>query len=167
MISSVYWEWDLLIKSLRLGICLGVLYDTTEIFRIIIPHSGFMRNLEDGLYWIIATPAIFNLLQKESQGVFRGFSIAGILIAMFLYHKILARPWILWMESKMAVVKRRLTKRGKVLKIKEEGQRNILIFHRRNNGKEKNSSAKEKSKPLRNADGFDGSPCDDACGSSE
>lgn len=139
MVSTVYWEWGLLIKSIRLGLCLGILFDVISIFRMLIVHSPMISALEDALYWLIATPAIFCLLQTESQGVFRGFSVMGILLSLFLYHNFLAKLWLPWIEKIIVMGKRRLTKGKKILRIIGGKLGKKLKFHRRSNGKEKNS----------------------------
>ena len=129
---------------------------------MMLSHSNLFRNLEDILYWIISTIEIFRLQLEESRGVFRGFSMAGILLAMLVYHKLLAKMWISPLERVINSGKIRLTKWKKVLRMKISRWGSVLRFYGRSNGKKENSGSKKKAKPYGHGIGNHGSFGDDA-----
>lgn len=162
MVSSVYWEWELLLKSIKLGFQLGILYDGLRVFRMIINHSPLFMEIEDVFYWIISTLGIFHLQLVESQGVLRGFSMAGILLAMFFYHKLIAKLWICPVERAIQWGKIRLTKVKKMLRMKGKAWGCILYIFRRGNDKKKDQGSKKKAKSFSHDTGDHGSSGNDA-----
>ena len=122
MVSSVYWEWELLLLAIRLGIKLAFIYDGIRIFRFFVPHGNIIISIEDLFFWIYAGIIIFELQLEQSNGVLRGFSILGMLLGMFLYSKLLGERLLFAAEKGSVVFKRQLTKLGKVFKM------NLRIF---------------------------------------
>lgn len=157
MVSSVYWEWELLLQSIKLGIKLTFIYDGIRIFRILITHKNFVMSIEDLFFWIYATWIIFSFQLKESHGVFRGFFVLGMLFGMVFYNKVLGERLVLLAEKGIGLFKRQLTEIGKLIKIKLGKQENVCTKIRRKHGEKKNSCKKEKTKQSGNAVSYDGS----------
>lgn len=118
MVSSIQWEWELLLHAIRLGIEFAVIYDALRIFRTILTHHNFFVSLEDLVFWIYCTAAIFQMQFNQSNGVSRGFSILGITAGMLLYHKLIGERLISLAEKLIYFLKRQLTGIKKVFKMK-------------------------------------------------
>lgn len=78
-------------SSVLLGALLFFLYDILRIFRRIVPHGILWIGVEDFIYWLICTGAVFVMLYQENDGMVRGFSIGGIIVGMLLYYALLSR----------------------------------------------------------------------------
>lgn len=143
MVSSVYWEWALLLQTIKLGIKLAFIYDGFRIFRILIHHKNVFISMEDLLFWIYSAIIIFELQLELSEGVLRGFSILGMLLGMYLYNKILGERLVLLAEKGISLFKRQLTEVGKVFKIVLCKHRSVLTKSRSKHGKKKNTGKKK------------------------
>lgn len=87
-------EAVLLGTSILLGAALFLVYDVLRILRRVVPHGNLWIGLEDFIYWLICTAAVFVLLYRENDGMVRGFAFGGIVIGMLLYYVILSR-WMI------------------------------------------------------------------------
>ena len=161
MVSSVYWEWELLILAIKLGIKLSFIYDGIRIFRIFVSHKNIVISLEDLCFWIYAGIMMFEFQLEQSNGVLRGFSILGMLLGMFLYSKLLGERLLFWAEKGSLFFKRQLTEIGKVFKINLCRQKSVSKNIGRKHGSKKEKKRK-KTEPTGNDSGYDGSNCD-AC----
>ncbi len=77
--------------SILLGAVLFLLYDILRIFRRVIPHGAVWIGIEDFLYWLICTAAVFLMLYQENDGMVRGFAIGGVIAGTLLYYLLLSR----------------------------------------------------------------------------
>lgn len=94
MISPmIYEELQFLFHSILLGIGMGFLYDSMDIIRKAFSHTSFWINLEDISFWSIFCYYFFALQFGENNGIIRWFSIAGVCIGIFLFHKTVGKPW--------------------------------------------------------------------------
>ena len=91
MVSSVYWEWELFLLSMKIGLQIALIYEAVVIFRIFVKHRKWMIMIEDLCYWIYATAVLFKLQYRYSNGVLRGFSILGVLLGMVLYYIVVGK----------------------------------------------------------------------------
>ena len=121
--------------SVLTGACLFFLYDIFRIFRRIVPHGTVWVAVEDFLYWLICSAAVFLLLYRKNDGMIRGFALGGVVLGMFLYFVALSRMVIkvhVWILKKIIGVfmpvmhiarkihhflGKRLKKMGKVIKM--------------------------------------------------
>ena len=163
MVSSVYWEWELLLLTIKLGIKLAFIYDGIRIFRLFVSHGNIMISIEDLFFWFYAGIVIFELQLEQSNGVLRGFSILGMLLGMFLYNKILGEKLIFVAEKGSTVFKRRLTKFGKVFKMNLSRKKSVSKNLRRKHGGKKKKKEDKNANPSGSDSGYDGS-YSDACG---
>ena len=136
MVSSVYWEWSLLLQAIKLGIKLTFVYDGIRIFRILIKHRDVVISIEDILFWMYATVIIFEMQLEQSEGLLRGFCILGMLLGMYLYSKILGERLVVLAEKGITLFKRQLTDIVKMIKIKLCKHCNVSEKNRRKHGKE-------------------------------
>ena len=91
MVSSVYWEWELFLLSIKIGLKIAFIYEIMLIFRMFIAHKKWIKMAEDLCYWIYATAILFQLQYRYSNGVLRGFSVLGVLVGMVLYYIVVGK----------------------------------------------------------------------------
>ena len=77
--------------SVLVGAGLFLLYDVLRIFRRIVPHGNIWIGVEDFLYWLICTAAVFVMLYQENEGMVRGFALGGVVVGMLLYYLLFSR----------------------------------------------------------------------------
>ena len=77
--------------SVLLGVVLFIVYDILRIFRRIVPHGSIWVGVEDFIYWLICTGAVFVMLYQENDGMVRGFALGGLVIGMALYYVTFSR----------------------------------------------------------------------------
>ena len=77
--------------SILTGAELFLLYDTLRIFRRMVSHGAAWIGVEDFLYWLFCTAAVFVLLYWENDGMVRWFAFGGILLGMLIYYVTLSR----------------------------------------------------------------------------
>lgn len=77
--------------SILVGVGLFLLYDILRIFRRIVPHGNLWIGVEDFLYWLICTGAVFVMLYQENDGMVRGFTFLGIVCGMIFYYLLLSQ----------------------------------------------------------------------------
>ena len=146
MISSVYWEWELLLLSIKAGIKFALLYDGILIFRMLITHVLWIESLEDLLFWVYVAANLFQLQLNYSSGVLRGFSILGVIVGMWLYHGVVGKHINKLAKKGISVFKRRLTKTWKLFKIKLCKQNDGFTKCGRKDGTQRNSDEEKESK---------------------
>lgn len=157
MVSSVYWEWSLLLQAIKLGVKLTFVYDGIRIFRILIKHKRIVASIEDVFFWMYSAAIIFEMQLEQSDGVLRGFCILGMILGMYLYSKILGERLILLAEKGISLFKRQLTGIEKVFKMKLCKHDNVPANNRRKHGKEKDTGEKKAAEQTEYAGGNSGS----------
>ncbi|MGN0143062.1 MAG: spore cortex biosynthesis protein YabQ [Roseburia sp.] len=80
--------------SVLLGAGMFLLYDCLRILRRIVPHGTVWIGVEDFLYWLVCTGAVFVMLYFQNDGMVRGYSLGGILVGMLFYYGLLSRFFI-------------------------------------------------------------------------
>lgn len=80
-----------LLYSLLLGIMMTLVYDLFRILRRVFLHHKFLISIEDLIFWFGCGITVFLVMQKESNGVLRWFSIVGALFGMFIYRQLLGK----------------------------------------------------------------------------
>lgn len=157
MISSVYWEWSLLLQAIKLGVKLTFVYDGIRIFRILIKHRNIVISIEDIIFWMYSAVIIFEMQLEQSDGVLRGFCVLGMLLGMYLYSKILGERLMLLAEKGIGLFKRQLTDMVKMFKMKLCKRDTNSEKNRRKHGKEKNTGEKKETEQAEYAGGNSGS----------
>lgn len=161
MVSSVYWEWELLLLTVKLGVKLAFVYDGIRIFRFLISHKNIFISFEDFFFWVYASCILFKLQLEQSNGILRGFSILGILAGMLLYNKLIGERLIFLAEKGIGFAKRQLTECTKMFKIKLCKHCNVFKNNRSKHGRKKNSGKEKEAEQSGNAVGNDGSAGND------
>ena len=161
MVSSVYWEWELLLLTVKLGIKLAFVYDGIRIFRFLISHKNIFISFEDFFFWAYASCILFKLQLEQSNGILRGFSILGILAGMLLYNKLIGERLIFLAEKGISITKRQLTEHTKMFKMKLSKHRDVFKKSRSKHGRKKNSGKEKEAEQSGNAVGNDGSAGND------
>jgi len=69
---------------------MAFIYDIFRIFRKLVKHTAFFVYLEDVIYWIIVSFAMFYFMLSQNYGEIRIFTIIGAAIGAVLYLAILS-----------------------------------------------------------------------------
>ncbi|MDR1705558.1 MAG: septum formation initiator family protein [Clostridiales bacterium] len=72
------------------GLGCGFIYDGFRLFRYYMPHPAFFIHLEDLLYWLLVTTAVFYIFLNADFEEMRFFYIMGTLAGMGLYFALLS-----------------------------------------------------------------------------
>lgn len=85
LILSMSEQAILFLTTIVLGSIIGFCYDFIRIFRFKIYHPNFLINIEDFIYWILATGFVFFIMLNRNYGEIRFFTILGVFLGMILY----------------------------------------------------------------------------------
>ena len=98
MSEVIHHEILFFLISVLSGVLVLCGYDQLRVLRRVISHNAFFQSLEDFIYWTLAGIFCFGVAFKENSGAIRGFSLAAILMGMWLYYKTASR-WVIKSES--------------------------------------------------------------------
>lgn len=79
-------ELSFFLVSVLCGGILLLAYDVLRIIRRLVKHGTWILALEDLIFWIVAGVFIYSVIYRQNNGIIRGFSVAGMVIGMVLYH---------------------------------------------------------------------------------
>ncbi len=99
MILSMSSQVYLFAVTIVFGFAMGIFYDFFKILRKKINHADFITQVEDVLYWLITSFAMFYLVLNKTQGEFRGFYILGALLGLVLYSVTISELFVKLMLS--------------------------------------------------------------------
>lgn len=91
MSENIFSELYFLFYAILSGAFLAAVYDIFRIMRRVFVHSDFIVSLEDLVFWIFCAVSVFYLLNAQSDGRLRWFSVAGAAIGMFAYVTTISR----------------------------------------------------------------------------
>lgn len=83
-----------LLHALRIGALITLVYDGVVIIRKTLPHNSFWTALEDIGFWLFCAIYVFSCLYRESNGTLRWYAVAGALLGMWIYRKLLSVPFV-------------------------------------------------------------------------
>ncbi len=87
-------ELGILGASVLLGAVLFFCYDILRVFRRVFPRGAVWVSIEDMLYWLLFTAAVFLMLYQADDGMVRGFSLGGICVGAGVYYLVLGRYFV-------------------------------------------------------------------------
>lgn len=90
MSQSITIELHFFGVSILWGAIVLLAYDQLRVLRRIIRHNNFWVAVEDLIFWIIASVFIFAMIYVQNSGTIRGFSVAGMVIGMVIYHYVMS-----------------------------------------------------------------------------
>lgn len=82
----------LFLSTLIAGMAIGLFYDFFRIARKVIPHAGWVVQLQDLLFWVAATIGVFYFMLLRNFGEIRMFAILGVVIGAVLYFYTISKP---------------------------------------------------------------------------
>jgi len=91
MILSMPGQAWLFLSCVLTGAAIGVLYDFFRLIRKTVPHKPLVVQIEDVLFWVIATIGMFYFLLHRNFGEIRAFALIGALCGAVLYFTTLSR----------------------------------------------------------------------------
>lgn len=93
--NAIVWEICALAVSFFGGVRLAWIYDNIRAFRRVIRHRTIIFiTAEDVMFGIYAGVSMFVMLFSMSDGVARGFLLAGVAVGAALYFAFLSRIYI-------------------------------------------------------------------------
>ncbi len=125
MSVSIIEEFYFGVYSIVTGIGLALLYDVIRLWRRIVKHRRWQRDIEDIFYWIVCFLISFYLLYYGNNGVIRYFAVMGAGVGMLLYSFTVGRFFVdviyrllCCLMMPFSTVKNRLTRWKKHLTMK-------------------------------------------------
>lgn len=94
MNESVFWLYCFLT-----GIAITIVYDLLRIVRRVIKHSYPVVALEDILFWMFVSVALFLLLYHMNNGTVRWFAVFGLFVGMLFYKKLFGDFLVIFMST--------------------------------------------------------------------
>jgi len=85
MILSMSGQAWLFLGTVAAGFVNGFVYDIFRIARKTARHKSWLVQIEDVLYWTIASVLMFYFMLRQNHGEVRFFAIVGAAIGMVLY----------------------------------------------------------------------------------
>ena len=92
MILSVSEQARLFLLACAAGFCIGLVYDMFRFIRLAIPHPSFLIQLEDILYWALASAGMFIFLHNTTGGEVRVYFLFGAALGALVYFITLSPP---------------------------------------------------------------------------
>lgn len=83
-----------LLQAVGVGAAITFLYDWLRTIRKVIPHKQIVISLEDLLFWIFCGIQVFLWMYRVTNGGMRWFAIAGALVGMWFYKKLISRIFV-------------------------------------------------------------------------
>ena len=108
--AGIYEELALLCSFFLIGVFLAASYDVLRILRGIIPHGTFLINLEDLIYWIMASVFFFLQLCRDNNGIIRFFILLGLVAGAGIYERLISRHLMKWLTKFIHSIKKQLKK---------------------------------------------------------
>jgi len=81
----------LFLSTVVVGAGVGLFYDFFRVFRKTAPHSTLAAQLEDLLFWSVATVGTFYFMLVRNYGEIRIFSLIGVILGIVLYFTTVSR----------------------------------------------------------------------------
>ncbi len=75
----------LFFATLLIGFLIGWLYDFFRILRIAVKHADILTQIEDIIYWVIASLGMFYFMLHFNNGEIRIFTVISAMLGMLLY----------------------------------------------------------------------------------
>ena len=92
--ESVFWFYCFVT-----GVMITCVYDVFRVARRVIRHSYLFVALEDILFWIFVSVALFLLLYHMNNGTLRWFAVLGLFAGMYFYKKIFGDKLVIFMST--------------------------------------------------------------------
>ncbi len=90
MSQSIVVEALFALKCMGMGVVITVAYDLLRIFRNCVRHNRVAVSCEDFFFWVVCAIFIFAVLYRENDGILRWYCIAGALLGMVVYGKLVS-----------------------------------------------------------------------------
>jgi spore cortex biosynthesis protein YabQ len=123
--ASVWQELTFAGNAACLGAMLFFLYDLLRVFRRLILHSLIWISVEDLVYWIVFTGAVFRMMAQQNDGRIRGFALIGMAGGMALYYLLFGRMFLRIAEKITKIIRKRLKSLRQLITIGDRKGRRI------------------------------------------
>ncbi len=73
------------------GFAMGMFFDVFKVLRKTFKHADFLTQIEDIIFWVVSSFAMFYLLLNKTGGLLRGYLILGAFIGLAIYFASISR----------------------------------------------------------------------------
>ena len=91
MILGIEKEIAIFLQAILAGNFLCLVYESIEVFRLLVKHRTFLISLEDLLFWGFVTGYVFLSIQKNCSGNIRWYYVMGLLGGSLITHYIIRK----------------------------------------------------------------------------
>lgn len=81
----------LFIYSVAMGVAIGIFYDVFRVFRKVASHKNWVVQIEDTLFWLCATTAMFFFILSRGNGEMRLVYLVASVCGALLYFATISR----------------------------------------------------------------------------
>lgn len=106
MILSFSFQIEIVLLAITIGFAMGFFYDIIRIFRNIVFHGNILIHIEDIIYWIFMSIAIFLIILYVNNGEIRAFFVIGIILGMLFYFFTISKLFIKVSNKILFIIKR-------------------------------------------------------------
>lgn len=85
------YQWEVLLKSVNLGVILGICYDFLRFIRTVVPFGKRLYIISDFIYFLWASFLAFSFLLNENFGIPRFYIFFGAGIGFLLWYHTFGR----------------------------------------------------------------------------
>ncbi|MCM1288936.1 MAG: spore cortex biosynthesis protein YabQ [Clostridium sp.] len=86
MYEFISGQWNMMLISLLLGVCMGFIYDLIRCFRRLVRHNNFFIALSDLLFWLFGACITIACINRYNYGSLRWYVLFGMLLGFLVYH---------------------------------------------------------------------------------
>jgi len=113
MILSMQGQAFVFLVAVVTGFVCGFVFDLFRIIRKAVKHGTVITQIEDVIFWVIASLVMFYTMFTANSGEVRAFSVLGAFLGMVLYFYTISRVIIKVSSKIIEMIKRVLHKCSK------------------------------------------------------
>ena len=106
MSAVIIEEVRIFINVIALGMVMQIVYDIIRIFRRLTKRGIIIVAIEDILYWIVASFAIFYYSYEVNNGKFRVYILVGVFLGMILFEISIGKYFVSYVSKWLLRIKR-------------------------------------------------------------
>lgn len=81
----------LFLSAVGMGAMIGLVYDFFRVLRRVLKHPNWAVQLEDILFWLVATLGMFYFILRQNSGAVPMFSVMAVFCGAVIYFATLSR----------------------------------------------------------------------------
>lgn len=117
----IYFQFSLFLYSMLFGISCGLLYNIFCVLRIFFGKSKIAVCIQDIIYFIICTAAMFLFIYILNRGELRAYIILTAVLTALLYHLTVGRLITDILKNAVAIIRNKIKSRKERRVVKRRG----------------------------------------------